>query len=228
MRPKDLKRPFTWDEREVRIDGGILFIPDFLPDYTALPFPGWPALFGNTQPIHLEYCSGNGSWIAERAAKHKELNWIGVEKRFDRVQKMWSKRHNLGLDNFFIVCGMAESVTRHFFAADEVAAIYVNFPDPWPKKRHAKHRLIQRPFIDEMGKILSRKGSVTLVTDDPVYSEQMIEEMQGAGFLSLFESPHYITDCEDYGDSFFDALWREKGKTIRYHEFQRGVNGIHI
>jgi len=229
MKPKDLKPPTTWEERYVTIQDRVWYVPEHYQRYDQYTFPGWRHgdLFGNDHPVVIEYCSGNGTWIAHRAAEHAKLNWLAVEKRFDRVRKIWSKIKNQALGNLVALCGEAETATRHYFPAGSVDAIYINFPDPWPKKRHAKHRLIKSSFLDEMERILKSGGTVCIVTDDPDYSELVIEEFaRHPSFSSSYPAPYYITDLPDYGASYFEELWREKGRVIRYHLFQRLVSAF--
>jgi tRNA (guanine-N7-)-methyltransferase len=220
MKPKQLKHPFSFDARRVMIDDGIFFVPPYCKDYQEFSFPGWPALFGNDHPVQVEYCSGNGLWITERAIAHPEINWVAVEIRFDRVRKLWSKKKNFNLDNLFIVCGEGVSVSREYFPSSSIQEVYVNFPDPWPKDRHAKHRIVQQPFALEVRRILACGGGATLVTDDPVYSQQMIREMLSEGrFRSDYPDPYYLTERKGYGSSYFEALWRSKGRSIHFHRF---------
>jgi tRNA (guanine-N7-)-methyltransferase len=95
-------------------------------------------------------------------------------------------------------------------------------PDPWPKRAHAKHRLIQPAFVSEMARVMQDKGSLVLVTDDPEYSSQMIREtLASVVWKPSFPFPHYILQWPEYGGSFFDTLWRAKGRSIRYHAFTR-------
>lgn len=223
MRPKDLTSPFTWENRRVVLCDKILFVPDYYEAYQDFPPIDWrdPAIFGNEHPIHLEYCSGNGEWIAERALRYPESNWVAVEKKFTRVRKIWAKKKNLGLDNLFIVCGEAFRVSRHYFPSASMAEISINFPDPWPKTRHAKHRLIQAAFIEEIARILLPQAPFRFVTDDAAYSQIFRQEMaRHPYFVSSFPLPYYRTDVMDYGDSYFDRLWRGKGKSIRFHEYR--------
>lgn len=223
MKPKNLKHPFRWETRHVLIEDGIWYVPDYHYD-DCFVFPGWdhPDIFGNDNPVHVEYCSGNGTWIAEKAQAHPEINWVAVEMKFDRVRKTWAKVKNLGVDNLFIICAEAHGTTRRYFPDGSISAAYVNFPDPWPKERHAKKRLIQTPFAKTLAEKLAPEGSVTLVTDDVDYSNQMIKTFLTAPkFASLHPAPHFVTASEGYGTSYFEELWREKGKEIRYHRFGR-------
>jgi tRNA (guanine-N7-)-methyltransferase len=224
MKPKDLKFPFSWDERLVLLKDRVLYIPEYYDRYEDFHFPDWedPQIFGNNKPVIVEYCSGNGTWIAKKAKDHPSYNWVAVEKRFDRVRKIWSKIKNDQLDNLFVICGEGLRLTREYIRNETVDQVYVNFPDPWPKKRHAKNRIIQSPFAEQMGRILKVDGVLTMVTDDPTYSEQMIEVLQQQeGMGSLYPEPYFVTELEGYGTSYFDTLWRDKGRVIRYHQYRK-------
>ncbi len=224
MRPKHLKSPFKWAERHVTLFDRVLFVPPYCDDYESYQFPHWSdeALFGNSNPVVVEYCAGNGEWIAEKARANPHLNWVAVEIRFDRVRKIWAKAKNFGLANLLIVCGEGYLATRQYLPSGSIQEVYINFPDPWPKNRHAKHRLIRPAFLEEMHRILQPKGSLILATDDPIYSDNFIAEMLAQpGFGTEYPAPYYLNEWPGYGTSFFETLWREKGRQIRYHRFAK-------
>lgn len=222
MKPKHLKSPFHWKDRRVIVQDRVWYVPEYYNHYDSFTFPGWQStdFFGNDRPVYIEYCSGNGSWIAEKALLEPAVNWVAVELQFERVRKIWSKLKNRDIPNLMIVCGEAWLTTHHYIPSDSVSAVFINFPDPWPKRRHAKHRLIAQPFLTELQRILKQESLVTFVTDDKDYSDLTIAEFnQQPGFQALFP-PHYYTEVmNDYGSSFFEELWRSKGKQIRYHQF---------
>lgn len=216
---KKLKFPYTWEERRPQIEQGVLFIPDHYDQHTEWTLPAWETIFGNAKPVMIEYCTGNGTWIAEKA-QDKSCNWIAVEWRFDRVQKIWSKKTNYGLDNLWIVCGDAQIFISDYLRDHQVEGVYVNFPDPWPKLKHAKNRLFQPPFVAHSSRTIVPGGALTVVTDDATYGHQIVETMLShSSWRSSFPHPHYRTEWEGYGASFFDSLWREKGREIRYFQF---------
>ncbi|CCB85841.1 MULTISPECIES: tRNA (guanine(46)-N(7))-methyltransferase TrmB [Parachlamydia] len=227
MKPEDLKSPFREGERKVLIQDRVWYIPlKGLSESDPFRFPGWedPALFGNSSPVYVEYCSGNGTWIAEKAAENPSINWVAVEKKFERVRKIWSKIKNLQLPNLIVISGEGLLTTERFFPQESVEAVYVNFPDPWPKKRHAKNRIIQPIFVQQIARILKPSGSLTLVTDSLEYSAQMIEVVNGSvDFSSYFPAPYYSEDVQNYGSSYFEQLWKEQGRIIRYHQFQKKI-----
>jgi tRNA (guanine-N7-)-methyltransferase len=224
MKPANLKSPFTWEQRNILIHDRIWYVPDRCAHYDQFKFPGWnhDQVFTKDQPICLEYCSGNGAWIAAKAQENSHQNWVAIERKFVRVRKIWSKIKNIELTNLLVVCGEGYRVTHHYFPNESVEAVYINFPDPWPKNKHAKHRLVQVSFIEEIRRILKKGGQLTLVTDDENYSQIMIDVMSHiSGFESLYPAPYFISDQPGYGTSYFEDLWREKGKVIRYHLFRK-------
>ena len=224
MKPEELTPPFPRDDQRIVIHDRVWYIPERTRYPDEFAFPGWNHidLFGNENPVIIEYCSGNGAWIASKAAANPNINWVAVELKFDRVRKVWSKIKNLGLNNLIVIYGEAHVTTRQYFQKDSISDVYINFPDPWPKKRHAKNRLIQPEFATELSRILKEGKSLTFVTDDVPYSEWLVEVMGShKDFVSRYPEPFYLTEEPNYGTSYFDELWRSKGRTIRYHCFQR-------
>ncbi|MGR3973523.1 MAG: tRNA (guanine(46)-N(7))-methyltransferase TrmB [Candidatus Rhabdochlamydia sp.] len=214
-----LTYPFTWEDRRPCLHEGVLFIPRYYDHPTEWIFPSWEEIFNNSHPVHIEYCTGNGTWLAERA-RDPSVNWVAVEKRFDRVQKIWSKKQTKKLDNLLIVYGDAHLFIRHYLKEHQVEGVYVNFPDPWPKLKHAKNRLFQPEFVHHLGRVMKEGKMLTVVTDDEVYSHQVMKEMsENKLWTPSFPAPHYVTELEGYGSSFFEELWRQKGKQIRYMKF---------
>lgn len=224
MKPEELKPPFPRDDQRIAIHDRVWYVPERTRQPGEFVFPGWnhADLFGNDQPIVIEYCSGNGAWIASKAAANPNINWVAVEMKFDRVRKVWSKIKNLGLNNLIVIYGEANVTTQRYFPNDSISDVYINFPDPWPKKRHFKNRLIQPEFANQLSRILKEGKSLTFVTDDVPYSEWLIEVMENhKHFISKYPEPFFLNEEPNYGTSYFDELWRSKGRTIRYHCFQR-------
>ena len=219
MRPSDLKAPFVWNSCKPMIEDRIFYAVQH--DVEKFAFPGWTdiSLFGNDRPVHLEYCSGNGLWVAAKAQAYPHINWVAVEIKFTRVRKIWSKIKNLNLGNLIVVCGEAYEATRSYFPDACFSNAYINFPDPWPKRRHAGNRLIQPRFIEEVWRVLQPSATFSLVTDDIDYSEKMMKEMNIHRGFETCHSSGYVNQVDGYGSSYFEELWREQGKQIRYHQY---------
>lgn len=221
MRPDQLKSPFSWKERQVLIKDRVWYVPDYCDRYQEFIFPGWQHadLFGNENPICIEYCSGNGHWIASKAQEFPHYNWVAVEMDFERARKIWSKLKNYNLSNLLIICGEALTATSHYFPPSSISQIFINFPDPWPKNRHAKNRLIQQAFLQELQRVLKKKATVDFVTDDEKYSEWTLRQVAKCGGFDSEYSNGYITDNPGYGYSSFYEIWLSQGKEIRFHRF---------
>ncbi len=221
---KDLRIPFTWADRRPIVLDRFFYIPALYDKHEELGPIDWRDWFGNDHPVYIEYCSGNGQWIGERALQNPHLNWVAVEKRFDRARKIWLKLHRENIPNLFVVCGEAQVFTRYYPPKGSVFHFFVNFPDPWPKHRHAKHRLIQKQFLEEAARIVVPNGKATFVTDDWPYASQMLAELQNCPpWNPLLPAPHYTKDWSDYGSSFFAELWKEKGRSFHFIPFEKAT-----
>ena len=224
MKPKQLKSPFHWENRKPCLSDRVLFVPPYYFEHDQFQFPEFdaPQLFGRHAPVYIEYCSGNGDWIAQKALDFPEHNWIAVEKRFDRVRKIWSKLKNHRIPNLLIVCGEALAFTQYYLKDHSLDGCFINFPDPWPKGKHAKHRLFQSAFVHELKRVVRAEAKLTIATDDDRWVGQICNALlQEETFHPIFAHPHYIVDWPGYGSSYFDQLWRQKGKTIHYLQFIR-------
>ena len=209
---KDLIIPFSWDKRRVeQIDRRFLYIPDQLEHEEKRL-----SLFETPLPICIEFCSGNGQWIVERAKRFPNMAWIAVEKKFDRARKIWLNMNRAQIDNLMVVCSDASEFTRWY--SPIASQIFINFPDPWPKRRHEKKRLVQAQFLRELLNIVEIKGKATCATDDLPYAKQMLEEFAKCKEWKLI---FHSNEWPDYGSSFFQELWKGKGRTIHYLSFER-------
>lgn len=224
VKAQDFRLPFSWEERKACVHEKLWYLPE-KKDSSFFIFPGWHSdvFFGNMNPVHIEYCSGNGSWILEKAQMNPEINWVAVEKQFDRARKIWAKIHNLKLSNCIVCWAEGLQLTKQFLHDETIHEIYINFPDPWPKRRHAQFRIVSNPFLLELKRILKKDGHATVVTDDKPYSQIIIKEFSKLpkDFSSTIEEPYFSEPPSHYGSSFFEELFRLKGKNIHYHRFKR-------
>ena len=218
-----LRIPFTWEERRPVFIDRCLYIPahyNLHEKWEKIPF-SHPSFFGNSNPVVIEYCSGNGQWIVERAKDNPGMNWIAVEKKFDRSQKIWKKIHIEELTNIFVVCGDARIFSSYYIPEKSISKIFVNFPDPWPKLRHAKHRLLQVDFFQLLEKQMVRGATAFFNTDDFPYVERILSDILPlSNWKSLLPSPYFATDLPDYGQSYFYDLWKSKGRNIYSLQFE--------
>ncbi|MDE3056263.1 MAG: tRNA (guanine(46)-N(7))-methyltransferase TrmB [Verrucomicrobiota bacterium] len=220
----ELRIPFSWEERRPVLLEKFFYLPSLYDGHENWQKIPWndDRLFGNDRPVALECCSGNGQWICQKAKEEPDLNWVALELRFDRARKIWGCLQRERIPNLFVLCGDARLFARHYLPKETISRLYVNFPDPWPKKRHAKHRLLQRPFVDEAAELLLSGAEGFFVTDDPPYANEIVTTLTTSPFWrALLPSPHYKCNPEDYGRSFFLDLWKQKGKSIHLIHFQK-------
>ena len=129
----------------------------------------WNTVFGNENPIHIEVGMGKGQFITEMAKRNPQINYIGIERYTSVLLRAVQKREQLpteeALPNLLYLCIDASELPE-IFAKDEVAKIYLNFSDPWPKKRHEKRRLTYKTFLDTYRQILPEQGEIHFKTDN--------------------------------------------------------------
>lgn len=126
---------------------------------------GWGAFLGNSNPIHLEIGMGKGRFLMDLAALHPQINYIGIERYTSVLLRAVQKMDELPLPNVHFLCEDAGKLPE-LFAAGEVARIYLNFSDPWPKERHAKRRLTSREFLARYELFLAKGGQLEFKSDN--------------------------------------------------------------
>jgi tRNA (guanine-N7-)-methyltransferase len=147
-----------------------------LPVY-GIPFP---QKIENRQPLVLEIGSGMGETTAEIAKAHPELDFVAVEVHGPGVGSLLNRIDKHGLKNLRVVRHDAVEVLEHMVADGSLAAIHLFFPDPWPKKRHHKRRLVQPPFVAEIARVLKPGGLLHVATDWADYARHTGEVLAAA------------------------------------------------
>lgn len=141
----------------------------------------WNLIFGNDHPVHIEIGMGKGQFIMQFAKDHPDINYIGIERYSSVLLRALQKMEVEPLPNIRFLCMDASMITE-VFDKEEVAKIYLNFSDPWPKERHAKRRLTSRQFFERYDKILARNGVVEFKTDNDDLFAFSMEEVAEAGW----------------------------------------------
>lgn len=145
-------------------------------------------IFGRTAPIILEIGSGMGETTAEIAAAHPETDYVAIEVHGPGIGSLLKKIETLELKNLRVIRHDAVEVLGQMIADGSLAGIHLFFPDPWPKKRHHKRRLVQPPFAALAARKLAPGGYFHAATDWPEYAMQ-IEEVFSSNALFKKEPP---------------------------------------
>ncbi|MCX8098286.1 MAG: tRNA (guanosine(46)-N7)-methyltransferase TrmB [Casimicrobiaceae bacterium] len=146
--------------------------------------PDWDALFGRCAPRVLEVGFGMGQTTAQMAAAMPDRDFIAVEVHAPGVGNLCNLLAEGGLTNVRIVQHDAVEVLEWMIAPASLAAVHIYFPDPWPKKRHHKRRLIQPPFVALVASRLAPDGYLHLATDWEPYAEQMLAVLSAEPLLA--------------------------------------------
>jgi tRNA (guanine-N7-)-methyltransferase len=134
----------------------------------------WAERFGRQAPLVLEIGPGNGSFLAALAARHPEMDHVAIEIRYKRVVACARKLAAAGLTNA-LVCRYHAAHTEDLFEPGSLSAIWVNHPDPWPKERHEKNRLVSRWFLQDVARLLAVGGVLRLKSDFRPNVERTVE-----------------------------------------------------
>jgi tRNA (guanine-N7-)-methyltransferase len=157
-------------------------------------------LFSNGRPLEVELGCGDGSFLVQYAASHPGHNFIGVERLLGRLRKVNRRGARAGLENLRLVRIEAGYFLQYLLPPNSVAALHIYFPDPWPKRKHWKHRLIDEKFPGLAARVLRREGAVHLRTDDIPYFAQMTGVFKSAPQFEPFDTPAelsaVVTDFE--------------------------------
>jgi tRNA (guanine-N7-)-methyltransferase len=129
----------------------------------------WNDVFGNDHPLELEIGAGKGTFLVAMGQAFPERNFIGIEYAKPYAEYAADRLRRHGLTNTRLVLGEATWWIRRHVADSSVAALHIYFPDPWPKTRHHKRRLIQLPFLAEVFRILQPGAVMNFVTDHADY-----------------------------------------------------------
>jgi tRNA (guanine-N7-)-methyltransferase len=164
-------------------------------------------LFSQPQPLEVELGCGDASFLVEYARVHPEINFIGVERLLGRIQKLDRKGRRLGLKNLRGVRIESAYFLQYLLPRHCATALHIYFPDPWPKKKHRKHRLINERFPALAETVLQAGGTVYLRTDDVDYFQQMQEVFAAATQFHTVETPGSLAEVT----TDFERLFNSQG-----------------
>jgi tRNA (guanine-N7-)-methyltransferase len=188
-RPRRAIRSFVLREGRLTVAQERAFSelwPRFGVDWT----PGAPldpaALFGNDRPVVLEIGFGNGESLAEMAEQDPERNWLGIEVHRPGVGHLLLEIERRELTNLRVMRHDAVEVLREGIEPGALDTVQLFFPDPWPKKRHHKRRILSPELVGLLARVIRPGGIFHAATDWAPYAEQMLAVLDGAH--ALFEN----------------------------------------
>lgn len=141
-------------------------------------------LFNNNNPIHIEIGMGKGNFIVSMAKKYPDINFIGIEKYDSVLVRACEKLDNEELNNLYLISMDANNILDVF--DNEISTIYLNFSDPWPKKRHSNRRLSSKVFLDRYNLISKSNPHIIMKTDNRHLFEYSL--------VTFTENDYYFND----------------------------------
>lgn len=151
-------------------------------------------LFGRSAPTVLEIGFGNGESLVEQAAADPDRNFIGIEVHEPGVGHCLLKAEEAGIQNLRVICHDAIEVLTHQVPAGSLARVNLYFPDPWPKKRHHKRRIVKPAFLDLVANRLGNGGTLNIATDWANYAEHIDEVLSQSDHFTCIERREHDGD----------------------------------
>jgi len=174
----------------------------------------WDAIFGRTAPRTLEIGFGAGEVLADLAIRHPDEDFIGIEVYLTGVGRLLGALDDAGAGNARVFNLDAVDVLKAGFADDSLDNVLLYFPDPWPKKRHHKRRIVQPAFADEIARVLKPNGLWRLATDWANYAEHMRDVLDAhPAFENVGDVNGFVSKPPRSGTRF-EARGRRKGHDV--------------
>ncbi len=199
----------------------LITSPVFISEAQLKKVGSFATLFGNHNPLELEIGCGIGDFIVQIAARYPERNFIAIDIFNQGCRQTCSRIERSGLTNILMMRIEARYLMHHYLGEGSLQAIYINCPDPWPKKRQRKRRLLNQDFLDLALYCLQDNGNLNFCTDFVDYGETAAELLyRDERFENLASTP-YTHNLENYPISKYMQRFLDRGQPIymcRYHK----------
>lgn len=182
-------------------------------------YGNWNKLFNNSNPIHIEIGCGKGNFIINKAIENPNINFIGIEK-FDSVLARCLQKIPDGLNNLKIIRMNALEIEEVF--NHEVDTIYLNFSDPWPKKRWHKRRLTSSVFLEKYDSVFKGVNHIIQKTDNRDLFEYSVVSLSNHGYI-IKDFSLDLHNSEIVGNIMteYEERFSKKGNPIYYIEVEK-------
>jgi tRNA (guanine-N7-)-methyltransferase len=165
-------------------------------------------IFGRKAPLHVDLGCGDGSFLCVLAQRMPDKNFLGIERLLNRVRA--SARKAASLDNVRLLRMESSYAVRYLLPAGSVERFYLLFPDPWPKRRHHRRRIVTPDFLSSIYAALQKNGKIYIATDDVDYFERIKQ-------IAESDPDFSIRDVNvELPQSRFARIFREKGAPIHW------------
>lgn len=196
------------------------------PLFLQLPEPAppldWAEIFGNSNPLALEIGCGIGDFIAKTAADRPEINFIAIDFYNKGCDKTCRRLEKHGITNVRVLRVEARQFVTEQIPLNSLTTVYINCPDPWPKTRHRKRRLVNSEFIDFLKGYMQPGGDFYFATDFEDYGLDVAALMATrTDFANVLEPDLHRDDLDNYHRSKYMLKFMAEGKTIRFVHYRK-------
>jgi tRNA (guanine-N7-)-methyltransferase len=208
-------------QRMIEINSRFFIPQDSLPDPS-----GWETVFGEDRPLALEIGCGVGDFIAKTASDDPGTNFIAIDYYNKGCDSTCRRLERYGISNVRVVRIEARQFILERLTKGSLASIYINCPDPWPKQRHRKRRLVNREFVEFIRGYLVPGGNLYFATDFDDYGIDVASMMsEVAGFENVMAPDLYQHELEGYHLSKYMLKFMAEGKKIYFVNYKKNVKG---
>jgi tRNA (guanine-N7-)-methyltransferase len=171
-------------------------------------------LFGNDRPLELEVGSGKGTFLVTESKRRPEVNLLGIEY----ARRYWifaaDRLRRNECTNARVVHGEAETFIRDFLADESLAAAHIYFPDPWPKTRHHRRRLVKLPLIELVASKMQHGARLQIATDHSEYFDQIRQVVASSSLTPALFDPTAAAESGELVGTNFERKYRKEGRTL--------------
>ena len=198
----------------------ILLPPDSLPS----PWD-WESLFGNTHPVEIEIGSGKGGFLIASSEAYPGKNFLGIEKSIKMTRYTAERLGKRSISNIRLVCANAQYILTRMVPDTSVSVIHIYFPDPWPKTRHQKRRLMSPDFLKILRKVLIPGGTIQFATDHQDYYEETKDLFSQSPHFQSLDPGQWIDTRPEECITNYEIKYRRESRPIYYslYEYQIGT-----
>ncbi len=182
----------------------------------------WPAQFGNDRPIALEIGCGVGDFMVKTALDLPETNFIAIDFYNKGCWKTCRRLERFGVTNVRVLRVEARQFITERIPPGSLSAVYINCPDPWPKKKHRKRRLVNRQFLEFLRPFLKEGADFHFATDFDDYGIDVAQMLPTVPWLENRLSPDpYVHELEGYHLSKYMRKFMAEGKRIYFVHYRK-------
>ena len=171
-------------------------------------------LFTTDSPLEIDLGCGDGTFVLEMARQFPDRNFLAVERLLGRVRRICKRASQAGLDNLRVLRLEARYTVEWLLPHASVSRLHLLFPDPWPKARHHRRRLVQGNFLHALRKALIPGGEFLFKTDHEDYFEWAREELALFGHFESLPWDEGSDELSFYPQTDFEAQWRAGGRAV--------------